>query len=87
MWEWPALVTPFLLPISFLWDVFAYLRLQLRCGNDGHGHYHHQTKHRYIVINRCDYQTRERCIKLWTQDRGGKNTGAGVSREFTTFIL
>ena len=40
-----------------------------------------------VVINRCDYQTRERCIKLWPQDRGGKNTGAGVSRESTTFIL
>ena len=30
MWDWPAFVTPFLLPISFLWDIFAYLRLQLR---------------------------------------------------------
>ena len=31
MWEWPAFVTPFLLPISFLWDLWAYVRLQLRC--------------------------------------------------------
>ena len=31
MWEWPAFVTPFLLPISFLWDLWAYIRLQLRC--------------------------------------------------------
>jgi len=30
MWEWPAFVTPFLLPISFLWDIFSYITIQLR---------------------------------------------------------
>jgi len=40
MWEWPAFVTPFLLPISFLWDLWAYIRLQLRLvsGVSNYGH-------------------------------------------------
>jgi len=65
MWDWPAFVTPFLLPISFLWDIFAYLRLQLRLVS-GVSSYGHETGVSKIQEQVRSWKTKGKGAKMCT---------------------